>query len=160
WLLSGQKSGASAAVLSDLAGNKTKAQGQFVEIDLSNSLQEFRAYLQAIWEVGGKLRAEGVMPDSSLRFDPEDLQIFLGYLDSKVSPNQARRMYTEMRRFPNEMLQYCGSLRGPKLIELVESFLRAPNARESDAQVFQGRQVVGQQSQSPPGIRLLRRDAC
>ena len=53
----------------------------------------------------------------NVRFDAVDLRVFLDYLDSKVSANQARWMYPEMRRFPKEMLRFCGKLCQFELIE-------------------------------------------
>jgi MoaA/NifB/PqqE/SkfB family radical SAM enzyme len=124
-LASGAESGPVACVLSDLAGNAVRSAGHIEETDL---VHELKGYYRAIWLVGGMLQSAGML--ANLRFDQEDLQVFLLYLDSKLGPEQARRLQLETRRFSRQMLSYCGTLSAEKLIELVESNL-APDARSA-----------------------------
>jgi hypothetical protein len=122
-LASGAESGSVACVLSDLAGITVRTGGHKEETD---PVHELKGYYRAIWSVGGRLQSSGMLVN--LRFDQDDLQVFLRYLDNRVGPDQARRLQLESRRFSRQMLSYCGSLSAEKLIELVESNL-APSAR-------------------------------
>jgi hypothetical protein len=113
-----------AAVLSDLAGNNVgKGTRQVVHIEGADPVQELKGYIEAMWEVGAMLQSRGLHSD--LRFDNDKLQAYLGYLDRSVAPDQASRIYLEMRRFPKEMLRFSGMLSAAQLIELLEAHLLA-----------------------------------
>jgi hypothetical protein len=124
-LASGSESGSVACVLSDLAGHPVQVAGQ---IEPTDPAQELKGYYRAIWSVGGMLQSSGML--ANLRFDKDVLQVFLRYLDSRLGPEQARRLQLESRRFPRQLLSYCGTLSVEELIGLVESHL-APDARSS-----------------------------
>jgi MoaA/NifB/PqqE/SkfB family radical SAM enzyme len=119
WLDSGEESGGVADLLCDLAGNNASPVNPLRPIGSVEPLQDLRAYVQAIWKVGGRLQSEGLL--SNTCFDCEDLRIFLSYLDAKADRNQARRIYKEMRRFPETILNFSGTLPAHKLIELMET---------------------------------------
>jgi hypothetical protein len=80
-----------------------------------------KEYFTAVWEVGKVLQSEGMLP--FLKFDAEELRIFLGCLDGKVGQEQARAIYLETRRFPEETLNFAGTLSGSRLYDLIESHL-------------------------------------
>ena len=138
-LASCAESGFVACVLADLAGKPVGAASQIEETD---PIHELKGYYQAIWVVGGMLQLSGML--ANLRFDQDDLQVFLRYLDNRVGPEQARKIQRESRRFSRQMLSYCGSLSAEKLIELMEShhaprpFPRSPPER------------IGRQSREKP----------
>jgi hypothetical protein len=69
-----------------------------------------KEYFTAVWEVGKVLQSEG-------------MRIFLGCLDGKVGQEQARAIYLETRRFPEETLNFAGTLSGSRLYDLIESHL-------------------------------------
>jgi hypothetical protein len=122
-LVSGAESSSVACVLADLAGNTVRAAGPIEEAD---PVHELMRYYEAIWSVGGMLQSSGML--ENLRFDEEALQVFLFYVNNELGPEQARRLKLESRRFSMQMLSYCGTLSGEKLIELVQHHL-GPSAR-------------------------------
>jgi MoaA/NifB/PqqE/SkfB family radical SAM enzyme len=119
WLVKMDDSDGVAVLLSDLAGKDTFPQEKSIPRSVDEPLQDLRAYIQAIWKVGDMLQSEGLL--AGTRFDGAELRVLLGYLDEKADPKQARRMYTEMRRFPDVILNFSGTLSAPKLIELMET---------------------------------------
>jgi hypothetical protein len=90
-----------------------------IDIEMHDPLQMLKWYFEAVWEVGGVLQSEGMLP--LLKFDAEELRSLLNHLDCKVGREQARGIYLEARRFPNEVLNFAGSLSGLQFYELIES---------------------------------------
>lgn len=119
-LVSHGGSAAVRAVLSDLAGNEMETiEPPLVHIQAADPVELLKAHHRAIWEVGRMLQSSGFLAD--LCFDPRELEEFLPCFDG-MSPQEARQIHLEMRRFPKETLRFCGTLPARKLIELLESY--------------------------------------
>jgi MoaA/NifB/PqqE/SkfB family radical SAM enzyme len=113
------ESGSVACVLSDLAGDNVGTGAGFVHIEGADPVHELKAYCLAVCTVGCLLQSSGLLAD--LRFDQDDLQVLLRYLDRSVSPQKARRIQFELRRFPKQTLRYCGTFSAERLIELLDA---------------------------------------
>ena len=118
-LASRRESGPLACVLADLAGDNVGTGSGLVHVEGADPVQELKGYYRALWAVGGMLQSSGLL--ANLRFEQDNLQVFLRYLDRSVGPERALRIQFESRRFSRQMLSYCGSLSAENLIELVES---------------------------------------
>jgi hypothetical protein len=118
-LASRGESGSVASVLSDLAGGNVGSGAGIVHIEGADPVHELKDYYRALWAVGGLLQSSGLLAD--LRFDQDDLQVFLRYLDHSMSPRKARRIQFEARRFSKQTLRYCGTFSAERLIELLDA---------------------------------------
>jgi hypothetical protein len=118
-LASRRESGSVACVLADLAGDNVGTGAGIVHIEGADPVHELKGYYRAVWAVGGLLQSSGLLAD--LRFDQDDLQVFLRYLDRGVSPQRARRIHFELRRFSKQTLRYCGTFSPERLIELLDA---------------------------------------
>jgi hypothetical protein len=111
-------------LLGDLAGRSTEPDGDVVTVSIEDACQKIIDYFRAIWQVGNELSDEGIL--QNLSFLEQDLINVTEYLNS-VTPLQARRMYTEIRRFPREMVRLSGTLSSARLVELLQQH-HAPKA--------------------------------
>ncbi len=105
-------------LLSDLAGNPPRSPDADSAYLNGSAHTRLVAYFTAIWEVGTLLVQEGSL--ESLEFDTNSLHALVRYLE-QISTVQSERMYTEIRRFPREMVRLCGSLTSERLIELMDA---------------------------------------
>lgn len=117
-------SGSVTALLSDLAGKTGGDNAQMVpQIQAADPVRDLCGYFEAVWSTGVVLQSDGLLP--RLNFDRNELATCLAYLDSRMGPEEARRILTEIRRFSREMLEFAGSITGVKLIEMIEQHLAA-----------------------------------
>lgn len=113
------KSGYLTLVLSDLAGRSAPNVVHLIEVQEPDPVVALKGYMSALWEAAGLLQAEGQLQGMS--FDTEKLTGWLEHIQNTVEPERARSMFSELRRFPREMLRFAGSCSGAQLIELLES---------------------------------------
>lgn len=113
------ESDAVSLLLSDLAGLNTSFDDDFSANDSEKSVDEFKAYLQAIWKVGDKLKLEGYLYD--VNYDNNELLLLLDSLDNKVGLDQAHRVYIQVRTYAHDALIACGRFSASSLVEMFVS---------------------------------------
>ncbi len=105
-------------LLTDIVG-KRDSNSTRSRVEPGNALCHLIEYHKAIWDIGRILAEDDLISDAT--FDDASLNEFIAYLRCTIGPKQAARIYSEIRRFPREMMRFCGTLTTRQLIDLIEA---------------------------------------
>ena len=111
-------------LLQDLL-NETAA--PLTQVESEDPVQTLQAYFRACWYVGALFEREGLLPHA--HFDPEEERQFLLQIAQAITPDHARKIYPEVRRFPERVLRLVGTTSASALREMLSAYL-APSAVE------------------------------
>jgi MoaA/NifB/PqqE/SkfB family radical SAM enzyme len=111
-------------LLADLAMGKDDPYHDPLVLLDGDPIETLKTYYQSMWYLGALLQRERLLPGTN--YDRTQEEIFLAYLTENVGPAQARKIYTEGRRFPKLGLELVGTLSAEQLIGLLDQHLAAP----------------------------------
>jgi len=112
-------------LLRDLMNDSRNPQGDsLIQIEAENPVEKLSGYFRALWHLGSVLEGEGMLPNT--HFDPDQERLFLAQVSGEMAPDQAQKIYLEIRRFPKIVLGLVGTTSATRLGEMLDSHLARP----------------------------------
>jgi hypothetical protein len=111
-------------LLRDLIDAGYRQVDSLVHVEEVNPIEQLKGYFRALWYVGSVLEREGMLPNT--RFDPDQERLLLAYVSEKITPDHARKIYLEVRRFPKITLGLVGTTSASALSDMLAAHLAPP----------------------------------